>query len=101
MGEQLRVEGEVLDKAAADFNKEAQDTQRVLQQINSSVSQMGGSFKGKAGRAFLQYWNGSGRNHTQGIINQLRKLNDKITKINKEVEQSDVDTAALFNPELE
>jgi WXG100 family type VII secretion target len=101
MGERLRVEGEVLDKAAADFNKEANDTTRVLSSINSAVSQMGGSFKGKAGRAFLQYWNGAGRNHTQGIINQLKKLNDKITKINKMVEQSDQETAAMFNPELD
>jgi WXG100 family type VII secretion target len=101
MATRLRVVEDDLNKFAQDFTKEQQDVARVLSSINSSISQLGGSFKGKAGRAFLGYWNGTGRKHTQAISNQMKKMNEKITRINKMAGDLDEECGNMFGTDID
>lgn len=73
------------------------DYQRQLTQINNAVENMGQSFKGKAGQAFLRYWQGSGRSHSQNIITHLEKLDDQIRQVQDLVRENDETCAALFS----
>jgi WXG100 family type VII secretion target len=84
-------------QGAMKANKEVRDDfEGVLKNIASSVDNLGATFKGKGGKSFLNWWTGTGMQHSQAIINQLDKLNDKILRIQKLAQETDDQTAATI-----
>ncbi len=96
MAERLRVVYGDCTTTANNINGSADQFQQFLNQINGAVQEMKSSWQGKGGRSFFTYWEGSGRQHSQAIINQLEKLDHRMRQVVKQVQDSDQETAALF-----
>jgi WXG100 family type VII secretion target len=85
-----------IQKAVKDTQTVRDDFQGEFNNINSAVDNLGASFKGKGGKSFLNWWNGSGKQHSQAIMMQMDKLDEKILKIMKLSQDTDDETAALI-----
>jgi uncharacterized protein YukE len=84
-------------QAITDNANATEDFRGQLANINSAVSAMGATFKGKAGRSFVNYWQGTGVKHSNDIIRHLESLDDKLQKIMTAVEENDDACAQLFS----
>ncbi len=96
MAERLRVVYSDCNTTANNIDSTKDDFQSLFNQINGAVQEMKSSWQGKGGRSFFGYWEGTGHQHSQAIINQLEKLDTKMRQIIKQVQDSDQETAALF-----
>lgn len=93
----LHMQYDIVEKALKSNENVREDYRGQLANITSAINSMGATFKGKAGRAFMSYWEGTGNRHSDAIIRQLEVLDDKLTKIKQLVEENDDACAALFN----
>jgi uncharacterized protein YukE len=88
---------DIVEKALNNNERVREDFRGQLANISSAINGMGASFKGKAGRAFMNYWEGTGNRHSDAVIRHLEILDEKLKKIQQLVEENDDACAALFN----
>jgi WXG100 family type VII secretion target len=92
----LHVTYETIEQAVQENENVKEDFRGQLANINSALDAMSSSFKGKAGRSFMNYWGGSGKAHSEALIRHIEKLDQQLDEIKKLVEENDDACAAMF-----
>jgi len=87
---------DTVQKAVQDNEGAKEDFRGQLANISASINAMGSTFKGKAGRSFISYWEGTGQRHSEAIIKHIEKLDKQLQDIQKLVEDNDDQCASLF-----
>lgn len=93
----LHMQYDIIERAVQDNDGAKEDFRGQLANINSALQAMSASFKGKAGRSFMNYWESSGKPHSEALIRHIEKLDKQLQDVQKLVEENDDACAAMFS----
>ena len=93
----LHMQYDSIEKAVQDNDGAKEDFRGQLANIDAALNAMSSTFKGKAGRSFMNYWQSAGKPHSEALIRHIEKLDKQLQDIQKTVEENDDACAGMFS----